>query len=66
MRADLLKRIHLTFTNAVQRPEMEARYKNLFMLQLTSVSPVAFKKFIDTRIDEYRVVAERAKIKVDD
>jgi tripartite-type tricarboxylate transporter receptor subunit TctC len=64
--ADLLKRIHATFTAAVNRPEIGERYKNLSMQQKVSTSPADFKKFVDGRIDEYRVVAERARIKVDE
>lgn len=63
---DLLKRIHATFTNAVNRPEIGERYKNMSMVQKVSTSPADFKKFVDARIDEYRLVAERARIKVDE
>lgn len=63
---DLLKRIHATFTAAVKRPEIGERYKNLFMVQTVSASPADFKKFVDSRIDDYRVVAEKARIKVDE
>jgi tripartite-type tricarboxylate transporter receptor subunit TctC len=66
MRTDLLQRIHSTFTAAVNRPEIGERYKNLFMVQKVSPSPAEFKKFVDGRIDEYRVIAERARIKVDE
>jgi tripartite-type tricarboxylate transporter receptor subunit TctC len=66
LRADLLSRIHSTFTAAVNRPEIGERYKNLFMVQKVSVSPADFKKFVDARIDEYRLVAERARIRVDE
>ena len=66
MRPDLLNRVHGTFTTAVNRHETGERYKNLFMVQKASASPAEFKKFVDGRIDDYRVVAERARIKVDE
>ena len=65
MRPELLKTIHATFTAAVIRPATGERYKNMFMLQQVSASPAEFRKFVDSRIDDYRLVAERAKISVD-
>lgn len=66
LRADILKTVHATFTTAVNRPDIGERYKRLFMRQQTSASSAEFKKFVDARIDDYRLIAEQAKIKVDE
>lgn len=65
MPVDLMKRIHSAFTTAVNQPEIATRYKELYMLPKTSSSPEEFKKFVDSQIDTYRTVADRARIKVD-
>ncbi len=66
LRADVLKTVHATFTAAVNRPEIGDRYKKLFMQQRVSASPAEFKKYVDSRIDDYRLIVEQAKLKVDE
>ena len=63
---DLLKRIHAAFTQAVARPEVGAKYKEVYMLQRTSASPDEFRKFVDAQIDTYRAVGERANLKLEE
>lgn len=66
MRPEMLKTVHTTFTAAVNSAGIGDRYRKLSMVQKVSVSPAEFKKFIDSRIDDYRQVAEQAKLKVDE
>jgi tripartite-type tricarboxylate transporter receptor subunit TctC len=63
---ELLKRIHAAFTQAVARPEVGAKYKEVYMLQRTSASPDEFRKFVDAQIDTYRAVGERANLKLEE
>jgi tripartite-type tricarboxylate transporter receptor subunit TctC len=62
---ELLKKIHSAFSAAVNKPEMATRYKEMYMLQTVSPSPEDFRKFVDSQIDAYRLIAERARIKLE-
>ena len=42
------------------------RYRKLSMVQKVSASPGEFKRFVDSRIDDYRQVAEQAKLKIEE
>lgn len=66
LRADMLKTVHTTFTAAVNSAATGERYRKLSMVQKASASPAEFKKFIDSRIDDYRLVAEQAKLKLEE
>jgi tripartite-type tricarboxylate transporter receptor subunit TctC len=66
MNPDLLKKIHALFAEAVGREEVAAQYKSMFMQQQSSSSPEEFRKFVDGRIDSYKAVADRSRIKVED
>ena len=66
MKPELLARIHALFVEAVGRDEVATQYKSLFMQQQASSSPEEFRKFVDGRIDAYKAVAERSRIKVED
>jgi tripartite-type tricarboxylate transporter receptor subunit TctC len=66
LRAEVLKTVHAAFTAAVNRADTGERYKKLSMLQRVSASPAEFKKFVDGRIDDYLLVAEQARIKVEE
>lgn len=66
LRADMLKTVHTTFTTAVNSTGIGERYRKLSMVQKVSASPAEFKKFIDSRIDDYRQVAEQAKLKLEE
>jgi tripartite-type tricarboxylate transporter receptor subunit TctC len=63
---EVLKKIHALFVEAVARDDVGAQYKAMHMQQLTSASPDEFKRFVDGRIDAYKVLAERSRIKVED
>lgn len=66
MKPDLLKKIHALFVEAVGKEEVAAQYKGMFMQQQTSSSPEEFRKFVESRIDSYKAMAERSRIKVED
>jgi tripartite-type tricarboxylate transporter receptor subunit TctC len=62
----LVNQIHAAFAKAVSQPEVAQRYNQLYMGAKVSASPENFKKFVDSEIDTFAVIAERARIKVDD
>ena len=66
LRADVLKTVHATFTTAVSSAAIGERYRKLSMVQKVSASPGEFKRFVDSRIDDYRQVAEQAKLKIEE
>jgi tripartite-type tricarboxylate transporter receptor subunit TctC len=66
LRADVLKTVHATFTTAVNSAGIGERYRKLSMVQKVSASPAEFKRFVDSRIDDYRQVAEQAKLKIEE
>jgi len=63
---NLVKQIHAAFAKAVNQPEVTERYNQLYMGAKVSPSPEDFKKFVDSQIDTYRSIAERARINVED
>jgi tripartite-type tricarboxylate transporter receptor subunit TctC len=66
MKPELVNAIHRAFTNAVKSPDIGALYKQSYMIQSTSASPDEFQAFVNNQIDQFKVVAERARIKVED
>jgi tripartite-type tricarboxylate transporter receptor subunit TctC len=66
MEPELLKKVHALFVEAVRKDETAAQLRNAFMQQQTSASPAEFKRLVDSRIDGYRAVAERTRIKVEE
>lgn len=66
MKPDLLAKVHALFAESVGKAEVATQYKNFLMQPQTSNSPDEFKKFVDSRIDAYKSIAERSRIKVDD
>jgi len=66
MKPELVKAIHRAFSNMVKSPEIGVLYKKAYMVQSTSASPDEFQTFVNNQIDQFKVVAERARIKVED
>lgn len=66
MRPELVNAIHQAFTKAVKQPEMGALYGKAYMVQSTSTSPDEFQKFVNSQIDQFKLVGERAGIQVQD
>lgn len=66
MRPELVNVIHQAFAKAVKQPEIGALYGKAYMLQSTSSSPDEFQKFVSSQIDQFKLVGERAGIKVQD
>jgi len=66
MKPELLQRIHTLFVAAVIKEEVGQQFKGMFMQQQTSKSPDEFSKFVESRIDSYKTIAERTRISVED
>jgi len=66
MKPELLQRIHALFTAAVAKDEVGAQFKALLMQPQVSKSPDEFAKFVDSRIESYRSIAERSRINVEE
>lgn len=66
MRPELVNAIHQAFEKAVKQPEIGALYSKAYMVQSTSTSPDEFQKFVNSQIDQFKLVGERAGIKVQD
>ena len=66
MKPELLQRIHSLFVAAVAKEEVGAQFKGMFMQQQASKSPDEFSRFVESRIDAYRTIAERSRINVED
>ncbi|HSV46050.1 MAG TPA: tripartite tricarboxylate transporter substrate binding protein [Ramlibacter sp.] len=66
MKPELVKAIHQAFAGAVKKPEVGALYKKSYMVQSTSASPDEFQAFVNHQIEQFKIAAERARIKVQD
>jgi tripartite-type tricarboxylate transporter receptor subunit TctC len=66
MRPELVNAIHQAFSSAVKHPDLGALYRNAYMVQSTSGSAGDFQKFVDNQIEQFKLVAERARINVQD
>lgn len=66
IKPEVLARVHALFAEAVARDEVAVQYRAMYLQQQTSASPDEFKRFVDGRIDGYKVLAERNRIKVED
>jgi len=66
MKPELVKAVHQAFTKAVKQPEIGALYGKAYMVQSTSGSPEEFQSFVNGQIDQFKLLGERAGIKVQD